>query len=121
MDALDRARSYGARMDETLCVNEITELRESINHNITVDLDDPNLAKVLRLRLIGFNSREYPRWDISYCYGELKDGTRCRVLLPMRNLGRFWQVELVKWGLQNNVFVKGLGILNEDVCSRLYG
>jgi hypothetical protein len=109
-------------MDEPLgSVAEITEMRESVDHRILVGLDDPRLAKVLRLRLIGYHRYEYPRWDISYCYGELKDGTRCRVQIPLSTLSRNWRADLVNWGRANKVFVKGLGVLDDAVVSKLYG
>lgn len=120
MDAIDRARSYGVRMDESLCSDEIAELRESVNHHLVVSWDIPELAKVLRLRLIGC-SREYPFWDISYCYGELKDGTRCRVELPEGRLSQNWKGHLIRMAKRDGVFAKGLGILDDAVVSRLHG
>jgi hypothetical protein len=120
MDAIDRARAYGARMDESLDSAGIAELRESVDHAVTVTWDDPLLKRVLRLRLIGC-SREYPMWDISYCYGELRDGTRCRVELPGGHLRRDWRGHLIELAKRDHVYAKGLGILDEDVVSRLYG
>lgn len=130
MDALDRARSYGVRMDEPLgSVAEIAEQRESVDHGVSVWLDDPRLAKVVRLRLIGY-CREYPFWDISYCYGQLKEGTDItlaegknlvRVIMPMHNLGKFWRKDLIAYGREAKVYMKGLGILDDDVVSKLYG
>jgi hypothetical protein len=119
MDAIDRARSYGVRMDEALNSAEIDELRESVNHGVTVMWNDKRLARVLRLRLIGC-SRDYPFWDVSYCYGELKDGTRCRVQMPGR-INRNWKAHLVQMACRDGVFAKGLGLLDEGVVSRLYG
>lgn len=120
MDAIDRARSYGVRMDESLDSAGIAALRESVNHSVTVTWNDPRLARVLRLRLIGC-SREYPFWDVSYCYGELTDGTRCRVYLPETRLGRNWKAHLITLAKQDRVYAKGLRILDEDVVSRLHG
>lgn len=122
MDAIDRARSYGVRMDETLSVDEITELRESVNHRdgAMVQWTDERLVKVLRLRLIGC-SREYPFWDVSYCYGELRDGARVRVSLPVGQLNRDWKAHLIALAKNDRVFAKRLGILDDAVVSRLYG
>lgn len=120
MDAIDRARSYGVRMDESLDSAGITELRESVDHHVTVQWNDRDLKRVLRLRLIGC-SREYPFWDVSYCYGELKDGTRVRVNLPEYQINRNWKAHLIAMAKRDGVFAKGLGILDEDVVSRLYG
>lgn len=120
MDAIDRARSYGVRMDESLDSAGIAEMRESVNHSESVQWNDPELKRVLRLRLIGC-CREYPFWDVSYCYGELKDGTRVRVDLPDHRLNRNWKAHLIALAKRDGVFAKGLGILDEDVVSRLYG
>lgn len=120
MDAIDRARSYGAVMDESLTSDGIAELRESVDHSITIEWDDPDLAKVLRLRLIGC-CREYPFWDISYCYGQLRDGRRVRVNLPVSRLNNRWKAHLVALGKRDGVFVAGLGLLDEETVSRLFG
>lgn len=120
MDALDRARSYGVRMDESLDSEQIAAMHQ-VKREETVYWTDQRLARVTRLRLIGYNRREYPRWDISYCYGELKDGTPVRVQLPFYNLGKLWAAEIIKWARQEHVYAKGLGLLDEDVVSRLYG
>jgi hypothetical protein len=120
MDAIDRARSYGVRMDESLDSAGIAELMESVDHSETVQWNDPQLARVLRLRLIGC-CREYPFWDVSYCYGELRDGSRVRVMLPEHQLNRQWKSHLIQLAKRDGVFAKGLGILDEDVVSRLYG
>lgn len=119
-DAIDRARSYGVQMDESLDSAQIAEMH-AIEREETVWWDDRRLARITRLRLIGFNSREYPRWDISYCYGQLKDGTEVRVNLPFHDLGRNWKSDIIRFAQQERVYAKGLGILNEDVVSRLYG
>ena len=118
-DAIDRARSYGVRMDETLSSAEITELHARVDHSITVGLSDPRLVKIVRLRLIGF-CRSYPRWDVSYCYGQLKDGTEVRVQV-YGHIGRNWKGDLIAIAKEEGVFAKGLGLLDEDVVSRLYG
>lgn len=46
----------------------------------TAVLGDEDLAKITRLRLI--SDPGFPFWDLSYCYGELKDGTPVEVILP---------------------------------------
>lgn len=120
MDAIDRARSYGVRMEESLDSAGIKELSDSVDHSETVYWNDPELKRVLRLRLIGC-SREYPFWDVSYCYGELKNGTRVRVNLPVHQISQKWKAHLIEMAKQDGVFAKGLGILDEDVVSRLYG
>lgn len=120
MDALDRARSYGVRMNESLDSEQIAALHK-VERNETVYWTDERLARVTRLRLIGYNRFEYPRWDISYCYGELKDGTPVRVQVPFSNLRRNWAADIIAFARQDGVYAKGLGILDNDVVSRLYG
>src|SRR5690349_3212274 len=92
-DALDRATNYGVRMVESLDSTQIKELH-AVKRTQTVELGDPRLARIVRLRLVGFNSREYPRWDVSYCFGVLKDGTEVRVQV-YGNIGRNWKGDLV--------------------------
>lgn len=120
MDAIDRARSYGVQMNESLTSAEIAELHK-VERKETVYWTDQRLARVTRLRLIGFNSREYPRWDLSYCYGELKDGTPVRVQVPFYNLNRNWAADIIAWGRKEGVYAKGLGLLDDSIVSRLYG
>jgi len=116
-----RAQAYGVRMEETLSTDEITSLRESVDHSSRVRWTDPNLRRVLRLRLVGYNHWEYPSWDVSYCYGELADGTRCLVDLPFHRLGGNWKANIVAEAIEDGVFAKGLGLLDESVVSRLWG
>jgi hypothetical protein len=120
MDAIDRARSYGVRMDEALTSEEISALHSSVDHGTRVYWNDARLARVVRLRLIGC-SRDYPRWDVSYCYGELRDGTRVRVDLPTDRIARNWRAHLIALGKAEGVFAKGLGLLDDGVVSRLAG
>jgi hypothetical protein len=95
---------------------EIKALRLTIEDE--VDLTDPELKKITRLRLI--SDAGFPLWDLSYCYGELKDGTPVRVHLPQ------WQFskknlkgELIAMAKEAKVFAKGLGLLDDSVISKL--
>jgi hypothetical protein len=95
---------------------EFERVREEADE--TVDLTDRRLAKITRLRLVG--DRGFPLLDLSYCYGELKDGTPVRVSLPefqfpKRGLER----ALVGMCKSAGVYGKGLGILDPDVISVL--
>jgi hypothetical protein len=51
-----------------------------------VDLEDPILHRITRLRMV--TDAGFPWWDVSYCYGELQDGTPVRVLLPFGQIRR---------------------------------
>lgn len=47
------------------------------NHAGIIRWNDPRLYKITRLQL-----KDFSVWDISYCYGILKDGRTCDVELP---------------------------------------
>lgn len=119
--AYDRNAAYGVQ--ETNNIAEFTEdfgkwLREELS-DITVELADEELVKITRLRLIGA-SREYPFWDLSYCYGQLKDGTNVRVDLGANRFGRYtYKRELVELCKKAGRFGKGMGIF--DAISTLAG
>lgn len=96
--------------------DEVKATREAIEES--VDLTDRRLARITRLRLVG--DPGFPLLDLSYCYGELKDGTPVRVSLPewqfpKRGLER----ALVEMCKTAGVYGKGLGILDPDVISVL--
>jgi len=107
-------------MHESLDSEQIKALH-AVKREETVTLGDKRLARITRLRLIGFNSRQYPWWDVSYCYGQLKDGTEVRVQLYAGRIGRNWKADMIALAKEAGVFARGLGLLDEDVVSRLYG
>lgn len=104
-------------------INPLPENLRNFKWKATVDWTDEQLARIVRLRLIrpSYEEQRYgAKWyDVSYCYGFLKDGTPVRViglghLIPVKgNL----QVNLVQLGREHKVYVKGLGLLDEDVVS----
>lgn len=89
---------------------------------VTVKWTDKRLARITRLRLIKptwedqrFGFRYY---DVSYCYGTLKDGQTARVIFNEQlKVNENIQVQLVALGRKNNVYVKGLGLLEYNVVS----
>lgn len=88
----------------------------SADGHVEVDWTDSRLAKITRLRLLG--DRDFPFWDVSYCYGELKDGRSCRVRLPFHQLRKAkWKTELVAWATRDGVYAKGIGLFNPDTVS----
>lgn len=128
-DAQERAQAYGVRMDEPHLLGDIDEMREAVDHGVAVYLDSPDLARVLRLRLVGY-CRDTPWWDVSYCWGELKPNSSIqlkegkkyvRVIVPLRQIRRNVEAELVAWGRRNKVYAKGLGLFDGDVISKQYG
>lgn len=105
--------SYGA-LESNPINDEIRATRGAIQE--TVDLTDPRLAKITRLRLV--TDPGFPLYDLSYCYGELRDGTPVRVQLPeyqfpKRNLTG----ALIAMAKANKVYAKGLGLLDPSVIS----
>lgn len=117
----DVAARYGVQVHDTLTVGETRALRESVDHGRTVYWSDPTLRKILRFRIIGA-CREFPFWDVSYCYGELEDGSRVLVTLPFHQLPqRGWRGKVIEYAKRDNVFAKGLGIFDADVLSTLNG
>lgn len=111
MDAIDRARSYGVQTNEYLGSAEIKSLHEEVDHNIVVRLADPQLVKIVRLKLL--TDRGCPFYDVSYCYGRLADGRLVRVdigdyQLPKRGLTR----RLVQLAKDAKRYGKELGLLD---------
>jgi len=95
---------------------------EAVTKNLaeTVELDDPRLARIVRLRLV--TDPGFPFFDLSYCHGQLRDGTFVRVQLPQfqfskRELNR----ELIAMCKAAGVYGKALGIFDPEVVSKLYG
>jgi hypothetical protein len=82
---------------------------------------DPDLAKITRLRLLSDSYCKW--WDVSYCWGELKDGTTVRVQLPfptLRKIGRSGvdRSQIVQYAQADKLYVKRLGIF--DAISTCY-
>jgi hypothetical protein len=78
----------------------------SIPRSVTVDWTTPGLY-ITRLRLL--SDPGFPMWDVSYCHGQLPDGTEVRVQLPFsqvprRGMKAFLYQEAKKTG----VFIRGL-------------
>jgi len=81
------------------------------------DLDSPDLARITRLRVL--SDPGFPYWDLSYCYGQRKDGTHCRVNLPRHQFRkRTFMQDLVDMCRDSGVFGKALGLFDEEVISK---
>lgn len=107
-DVNARAAAYGVQQ-----TNPLDSVTEAMISNATgmVAWTDPKLARVVRLRLI--SDVGFPYWDVSYCYGQLKDGTVVRVQLPFSQLPKFnINGKIVEYAVRDHVFAKGLGIFN---------
>ena len=103
---------------ETFNINDFTnnfpEFLDSLEGS--VDWDDKDLVKITRLRLL--SDPGYPAWDVSYCFGQLRDGTNVRVSLPFSQLPKRNVIgAILKYAKRDKVYAKGLGIF--DNISRL--
>jgi len=77
----------------------------------TIEWNDGRLAKFTRVRML--TDPGFPYWDFSYCYGELKDGTKVEVTLPFHQLGRRkWKSEAIEYAKRDGIYLKGLGFFN---------
>ena len=110
--------------------NEVNGLGEfasdyhKVDRTIHVGWDSPKLAKITRLRLL--TEPGFPAYDVSYCHGELKDGTPCRVEVPFGQIPRSVRGSkcislnafIIKEAKADGVYAKGLGIF--DAISILF-
>jgi len=101
--------------------DDVKALRESVwASGVEVSLDDPRLARITRLRLV--TDPGFPMWDLSYCFGRLKDGTDVRVQLPEFQFPkRELNAALIAMCKRAGVYGKALGIFDPLVVSKLYG
>lgn len=81
-------------------------------------LSDQRVVQIVRLRLIGA-CRDYPWWDVSYCYGRLDDGRLVNVDLGEHDIRRTWRPHLVELCKDAGRYGVGLGIF--DAVSTLPG
>ena len=97
---------------------ELQAVRDAMRGSAPVDLADRALVRITRLRLL--TDPGCPIYDLSYCYGELADGTPVRVRLPQHQFPkRGVERALVAMCKEAGRYGKGLGILNPDVVSIL--
>lgn len=102
--------------------DHVRALRDAVHNGDgeIVDLGDKRLGRITRLRLV--TDRDVPFWDLSYCYGTLKDGSAVRVRLPQSQFPRQGlNQSLVQMCKSVGAFGKGLGIFDPEVISKLYG
>jgi hypothetical protein len=107
---------YGHMESNPICKTLQEEFMQA--DNVVVDWNDEDLDKIVRLRLL--SDPGYPVWDVSYCWGRLKDGTPVRVELPFDQLskGRV-KAEIIAHAKAEGVYAKGLGLFDPDTISKL--
>jgi hypothetical protein len=87
--------------------DRLTTYREAA----TVDWTDPDLHRVVRLKLV--TDPGLPFADVSYCYGDLTNGQPVRVRLPFHQLPRRGMSKaIVTHAMEAGVHAKRLGILD---------
>lgn len=75
----------------------------------TVDWTEKGL-RITRLRLL--SDVGFPVWDVSYCFGVI-GAEKVRVALPFSQLPRRGMIRaIVQHAKRDNVYAKGLGILD---------
>lgn len=100
---------YGA--SETFPLENGAEYYKSVDRSVIYTLADKEVVKITRLRLL--SDPGYPYWDVSYCHGQLADGTIVPVLLddgmlPKNGLSR----ALVEMAKRAGRYAKGIGLLD---------
>lgn len=112
-----RAASYGAYQTNPLSADDL-RARAQIDYSKQYDLGHPELVKITRLRLL--TDAYCPWWDVSYCYGELRDGTPVQVWLGAGQLRkRDLKGHLIQLAREAGKFAKGMGLLDDDNISKM--
>ena len=79
----------------------------------SVEWTDPRLGRIVRLRLL--SDPGFPLWDVSYCHGILKDGSKGSVELPFDQLRKGGRgsvsKQIIAYAKKDGVYAKGLGVL----------
>lgn len=84
---------------------------EDADTRFPVSWNDPCLKRIVRLRLI--SDPGFPYWDVSYCIGEMMDGTSVRVDLPFDQLPRRgFRGKIVEYAKKDGVYAQKLGIFD---------
>lgn len=100
---------YGAR--ETSPLSESGMAHTDYTGAETLDLEDPRLVRITRLRLL--SDPGFPFWDVSYCYGTTADGAPVRVSLPVRQFPKSGLTRaLVQMAKDAGRYGKGMGLLD---------
>lgn len=99
-------QNYGVREYAPITA-EHHEIRESLKGH--ANWNDPELARIVRLRLL--SDPGFPVWDVSYCWGQMKDGSYVDIELPFSQLPkRNFKEAIVLHAKRDGVYAKGLGV-----------
>jgi hypothetical protein len=93
-------------------------VRDRIDYSKRYQLADRDLVKITRLRLL--TEPGTPVLDLSYCYGELKDGTPVLVDLPRHQFAKhLWKSQMYAMFTEAGRYAKGMGIDPTNGCPAL--
>lgn len=113
----DYTNRYGA-VETNGLVDAQAEVNK-VDFTQNVWLDDPNLVRIIRLRLL--TDPGFPMWDMSYCWGEMKDGSRVHVKFSTNQFSKSnLKGDLIAEAKRMGRFAKGLGMLDDAVISKCY-
>lgn len=116
IETIDYRNVYGAIETNGLEAGQMEILIDSLED--TVSWTDPELDRIFRLRLL--SDPGFPMWDVSYCYGTLKDGRNVRVQLPFHQLRKgSVNADIIEFAKRDGVFAKGLGLFDPMTISKL--
>ena len=114
------ANRYGVRNSNTVSLPEWNDFLDSVNHKDIRGLDDPELVRIVRLRLV--TTWDFPFWDISYCYGQLRNGRFVRVSLGTNQLHKEYggyRAHLIEIFKKARRYAKGMEVFKEGVISTM--
>lgn len=110
------AQAYGVQETNPLWMSEATH--ENVDYDEHVTLGDPRLERIVRLRLL--TEPGYPYFDVSYVYGQLRDGRYVRIAdAPMHLRRKALKADLIAWAREERVNAKALGLLDDSNWSIL--
>jgi hypothetical protein len=111
-DTADRAARYGASVSGADMTAEALQVRHESTRQ--VQLSNPDLVRIVRLRLLG--DPGFPYWDVSYCYGFMRDGEPVRVDIGVGQLNRSRSNsiarQLVQLAMDAGKHAKRMGLLD---------
>jgi hypothetical protein len=114
--SMDLAVRYGVNETNPIWASEATH--ENVDYDEYVTLGDKRLERIVRLRLL--TEPGYPYFDVSYVYGQLKDGRYVRISgAPTQLRRKAIKADLIEWAKEEKAYAKGLGLLDDSNWSIL--
>lgn len=120
-----KANRYGVQATNVVDPTAWLAFLDNVNHADTRQLSDKQVVRIVRLRLLGDSDLGgAPDWDVSYCYGQLADGTFVCVNFPVAYVRKFGRngvdrTHLVEIFKAAGRFGKGMGIFDDGVISTM--